>query len=75
MNLSEIKKQIEKLNLDEKIILVEDVWNSIARSNSDLPLSEWQKKELDKRYSEFLYKNEKLTDWDSVHEDLKKKYK
>ncbi len=49
MRPDEIKQEIGKLNLSEKLLLVEDVWDSIAQSNSELPLPEWQKRELDKR--------------------------
>jgi putative addiction module component (TIGR02574 family) len=38
--------------------LVEKIWDQIARNNSTLPLPEWQKAELNKRYGE--YKNENL---------------
>ncbi len=50
MSVKEIIQQIDKLDLSEKLILVEDIWDSIARNNSILPLYDWQKKELDKRY-------------------------
>ena len=67
MRPNEIIKEINKLELSEKLILVEDIWDSIAMSNSMLPLPEWQKEELDKRYEE--YKNGKLGlhDWKEVH--------
>ena len=46
MRIDEIKQMIDKLNLAEKLLLIEDVWDSIAQSNSELPLPEWQKREL-----------------------------
>ena len=49
MRPEEIKREIGKLNLSEKLLLIEDVWDSIAQSNSELPMPEWQKRELDKR--------------------------
>lgn len=75
MRPNELIKEIDKPDLSEKLILVEDIWDSIARGNSELPLPEWQKVELDKRYRE--YKNVKLTlhEWKEVHEELKKKHK
>lgn len=75
MSVNELIKQIDKLDLSEKLILVEDIWDSIARSNSVLPLYEWQKNELDKRYQEYKNGDQKLHDWDKVHEDIRKKYK
>ena len=72
---NELIKEIGKLDLTEKLTLVEDIWDSIAQSNSELPLPEWQKVELGKRYKE--YKNGKLTlhKYKEVHEELREKYK
>jgi len=58
MRPEEIKDKISQLELSEKILLVEDIWDSIASDNSELPMPEWQKKELDRRYQE--YKKGKL---------------
>ena len=75
MRPEEIKQEINKLNLAEKLLLVEDIWDSIAQGNSELPMPEWQKRELDKRYKEYKAGKQNLYDWQSVHEDLRKKYK
>jgi len=73
MRPNEIIKEINKLELSEKLILVEDIWDSIAMSNSMLPLPEWQKEELNNRYEE--YKNGKLSlyDWKEVHSMVREK--
>ena len=75
MRPEEIKQEINKLNLAEKLLLVEDIWDSIAQDNSELPMPEWQKLELDKRYKEYKAGGQNLHDWQSVHEDLRNKYK
>jgi len=75
MRPEEIKNEITKLELSEKLLLVEDIWDSIAASNSELPISEWQKNELAKRYQEYKENKLELHDWKSVHEDLRDKYK
>jgi len=75
MRSDEIKQEINKLNLAEKLLLIEDVWDSIAQSNSELPMPEWQKRELDKRYKEYKAGEQKLQDWQSVHEEIRNKYK
>ena len=75
MRPDEIKQEINKLNLAEKLLLIEDVWDSIAQSNSELPMPEWQKRELDKRYREYKAGEQDLHDWHSVHEDIRNKYK
>ena len=43
MKPTQLIEEIDKLNLSEKLSRVEDIWDSIARSNSELPLPEWQK--------------------------------
>jgi len=48
--LEEIREEINRLYLSEKLLLIADVWDSIAQSNNELPMPEWQKKELDLRY-------------------------
>jgi putative addiction module component (TIGR02574 family) len=75
MRPEEIKQEINKLNLAEKLLLVEDIWDSIAKGNLELPMPEWQKQELDKRYKEYKAGKQNLHDWQSVHEDLRNKYK
>ncbi len=71
----EIIKEIDNLCLSEKLLLVEDIWDSIARSNSELPMPEWQKVELDKRYSDYKNGNLKLHNWEGVHDELRNKCK
>lgn len=75
MRPEEIKEQIRGLELSEKLLLVEDIWDSIAAGNSDIPLPEWQKRELDRRYKEFKAGALELHDWESVHAGLREKYK
>jgi putative addiction module component (TIGR02574 family) len=40
---------LKNLPVDERIQLVEDLWDSIAADQSSLPLTQDQKAELDKR--------------------------
>ncbi len=75
MRSDAIIQEINKLNLSEKLLLIEDVWDSIAQSNSELPMPEWQKQELDKRYKEYKAGTQNLHDWQSIHEEIRIKYK
>ncbi len=75
MRPEEIKEEINQLELSEKLLLIEDVWDSIAQSNNELPMPEWQKKELDLRYKSYKAGKQNLHDWESVHESLRNKFK
>ncbi|MBC8288571.1 MAG: addiction module protein [Nitrospinae bacterium] len=75
MRAEQIKIEIDGLELSEKLLLVEDLWDSIAASNSELTMPEWQKQELNRRYKEYQQGKLELQDWKSVHEELRGKYK
>jgi putative addiction module component (TIGR02574 family) len=75
MRPDQIKDEISRLELSEKLRLVEDIWDAIAAENSEIPLPEWQKQELKKRYEEYKEGKLELHDWKSVHEGLREKFK
>jgi putative addiction module component (TIGR02574 family) len=75
MRPNEIIKEIDNLVLSEKLMLVEDIWDSIARDNAELPMPEWQKTELDKRYSDYQKGKLRLHDWEGIHEELRNEHK
>ena len=45
--------QISKLSTPEKILLVEDLWDSISADESSIPVPESHKAELDKRLKRY----------------------
>lgn len=71
MKTNQLFNEIDKLDLSEKLMFVEDIWDSIAKGNSELPMPEWQKTELEKRSKE--YKDKKLTlyEWQKVHAEIR----
>ena len=75
MTSHQLLKEIEKLELSEKLELVGELWDSIARDNDQLPLPEWQKAELDKRYKEFQNGEQTLHEWETVHKEIRNKHK
>jgi putative addiction module component (TIGR02574 family) len=71
----ELKSAIDKLEVSEKLILIEEVWDDIAKSNQQLPLPEWQKRELSKRLSAYDHGETGTKDFLQVHDALRIKYK
>ena len=49
----EMNSTLKQLPLDERIRLVEDLWDSIAADQSAIPLSSEQMKELDRRLESY----------------------
>jgi putative addiction module component (TIGR02574 family) len=52
MRLTELP-EIKKLSLPEKILFVEDLWDSIAVDEDNVPIPESHKTELDKRFKRY----------------------
>lgn len=75
MRLEEIRNEINQLSMSDKILLVEDVWDTIAMDNSEISMSAWQKAELDKRYQEYSEGKLEVHDWKDVHQKLRNKFK
>ncbi|MBF0200709.1 MAG: addiction module protein [Desulfamplus sp.] len=73
MKVEDIRQEVSRLGLAEKLLLVEDVWDSIALTNAEFPLPDWQKCELDKRYEDYKAGESNYNDWKSVHEGLRNK--
>jgi putative addiction module component (TIGR02574 family) len=71
----QIIEEISGMGLSEKLLLVEDIWDSIAADNSEIPMPTWQKRELDRRYKEYEEGRLELHGWEEVHKDLREKYK
>ncbi len=74
LTVSEIKQEISHLNMTEKLWLVEELWDFIVFNDSDLPISDAEKQELDKRYEAYQASEVVLHDLEDVHHNLREKY-
>ena len=74
MEPDKIISEINRLSVPQRLILAQDIWDSIAQESDSLPISDWQKDELEKRYSLFKQGQQGLHDWNEVHKELRKRY-
>lgn len=74
MKYSELKAEIDRLDLRSRINLIEEIWDAIAADHGDLPLPEWQKRALDQRYQDFRAGETALREADQVYDQLRTKY-
>lgn len=71
MNMAPEFQHLEELPLAERLQLVEDLWDSIARTQGqDLPVPEWQKAELDRRRQEYLQNPDSARPWSEVKRSI-----
>ncbi len=62
--------EIRELTDSERILLAEELWDSVVKNNAEIELTEPQKMELSKRLAAFGNDGNLGSDWDSVKERI-----
>jgi len=75
MTIEQLKSEIGKLDLAEKLLLVEDVWDSIAVGNESIPMPAWHRKERERRSEDYRKGAIELHDWEELHQAIREMYK
>ncbi|MGI8619510.1 MAG: addiction module protein [Gemmatimonadaceae bacterium] len=69
MTASALLSQILRLPPEQRLQLVEDIWDSLAQSEASVPVPDWHRKELDRRLADA---DERATiSWGEVQNRLK----
>jgi len=58
---------IERLSVAERLILVEELWDSIAAST---PITDAQRAELDRRLADHQANPDDVVSWEEVHSSI-----
>jgi putative addiction module component (TIGR02574 family) len=66
-------ENIKNLSVAERILIVEEIWDSIMNSNEEFPLSDEQKYELDKRLEAYNKNPKEIKPWSEVRDNIRKK--
>ncbi|MEH2088299.1 addiction module protein [Nostoc sp.] len=65
-----LKVDISELSVSERIQLAEDLWDSILTTPEEVPLSDEQKQELDRRLEMHRQNPNQGSNWQSVKQRL-----
>jgi putative addiction module component (TIGR02574 family) len=65
--------EISKLSIPEKILLVEDLWDSISADEATIPVPESHKAELDQRFKRHQSAPDALLSFDDLKARIEKK--
>jgi len=66
---------IERLGIEERLTLVEELWDSIAADSSAVPLTEAQRTELDRRIAEHEAKPNDVVPWEEIKTSITERLK
>ncbi len=68
--IKEAIPHFDELSSSEKFILLEELWDDLAGQPSEVPVRDWQKCELERRYQEYLQNPSEGSPWPEVRERL-----
>ena len=72
MNLKTVS--IFDLSPPEKLQLVEDIWDDLAATPSEVPVHEWQKEELARRKANLMSSPASGLSWDELKRRVRSRY-
>jgi len=67
---SNLTEEAKKLSVAERILLVEEIWDSIAEDNGCFELSDAQKQELDRRLESFRANPSQSRTWEEIESEF-----
>jgi putative addiction module component (TIGR02574 family) len=73
--MSQAQFDFSKLSIAERIQLAEDLWDSIPEGGADVPLTEAQKAELDRRLEDLEHNPDTGESWEVVRARLYERLK
>jgi len=62
------------LSAPEKLQLVEDLWDDLAATPSEIPVHDWQKKELARRKANLLSNPASGISWEEVKSKIRSRH-
>jgi len=69
---SELTEQAKKLSISDRILLVEEIWDTIAQENEAFELTNAQKRELDRRLEIARSNPGRGRTWDEIKAEFAK---
>lgn len=66
---------IDRLPVEERLALAEDIWDSIAADSAALPPTDAQRAELDRRLAEHEANPDDVIPWEEVRDSIAERLK
>jgi putative addiction module component (TIGR02574 family) len=70
MEQTEAFREIKKLSVAERILLIEEIWDSIVAEQQSLEITEDNRRELNRRLEAYQTSPEEGSSWDEVKQRI-----
>ncbi len=67
-----ISLPLNKMSIEEKLQLMETIWDDLSRNADKMPLPEWHREILAERESAIARGEEHFEEWDDAREKIEK---
>jgi putative addiction module component (TIGR02574 family) len=57
---------IDRLSVEDRLVLVQEIWDSVAADVERAPLTDAQRQELERRLADSLARPDAVTPWEEV---------
>jgi putative addiction module component (TIGR02574 family) len=71
MNIANTLNEIVALSVEERINLVQDIWDSIAADQACADLTDVQKQELERRTADYETNPDNVLTWEEIRASIK----
>jgi putative addiction module component (TIGR02574 family) len=72
---SQLVQQARALPLEQRVELIDTLWETVAAEGYEPPLTQAQAEELDRRLAAHRRKPDDVIPWESIKEELNEKYR
>ena len=63
---------IGRMSKEEKLIIMEKIWDDLSKDDTDLSSPSWHQRELQRTEERFCAGQEKIMDWEEAKKELRK---
>ena len=67
----DVPLQIEKMSKEEKIKLMEAIWDDLRKNEDDLPSPDWHENILHERVEKLKKGEDKFVDWEEAKKNIR----
>ena len=64
--------ELHKLSVDERLELIERIWDSLVDEPESVPITDAQRREIDRRLDSYARRRPRLSTWDEVRTRLER---
>jgi putative addiction module component (TIGR02574 family) len=62
---------LDRMTIEEKLKVIETLWDDLCRNEKEIPVAGWQKKLLDERQRRIDAGEAKFSDWESAKKRIR----